>query len=87
MITRLPGAQRRQQIGQRLAGARPGFHDQVAILVERPLHRLRHLQLPPAKLIGQLRARQHSAGRKEVVKRGQRGRGLGSGRHGGILGE
>ena len=33
----------RNQIGQRLARTRAGFHDQVPLFFQRPLNRFRHL--------------------------------------------
>jgi hypothetical protein len=49
----LPRTQRRQQIRQRLPRPRPRLDDQVTLLVESALDRLRHLQLALAKLIRQ----------------------------------
>ena len=57
------------QVSQRLAGAGAGFDDQVTLLFQRLLDRLRHLQLSAAKFVGRMRARKHSARREELVQR------------------
>ena len=67
----LAGAQRRQQIGQRLAGAGAGLDDQVAALGERALHGLGHFELAGAVLVGQRRARQDAARRKNSCSVGR----------------
>ncbi len=67
----LARANHRQQIRQRLAGAGAGFDDQVAALFERLLHGFGHLQLPAAKLVGRMRARQQASGTEELVERRQ----------------
>src|SRR5271156_5611457 len=72
-------AQRRQQIGEGLAGAGSGLDDQVTIFVESALDGLRHFELSAAELVGQLRAREHAAGSEEVIERRKRGHGLAGG--------
>ena len=67
----LAGADDRQQIGQRFAGAGPGFDDQVAPLLQRLLDRFGHLQLSAAKFVRGMSARQHSARSEELVQRRQ----------------
>ncbi len=77
-----PAPQRRQQVSQRLARARAGFHNQVPAFLHGPLHRLRHLQLPPPKLVRHLRLRKNAARRKKRVQGGvsrKMGRGIGHG--------
>ena len=49
------GANYRQQISERFASTGAGLDDQVALLFERLFHRLGHLQLPAAKLVGRMR--------------------------------
>ena len=66
----LARANHRHQIGQRFAGAGAGFDDQVALFFERLLDGLRHLQLSATKFVSGMRARQHAAGREELVQRG-----------------
>ena len=81
----LAGANDGHQVGQRLARAGAGFNDQVTLFFQRLLDRLRHLQLSAAKLVGGMSAREHSAGREELVEGDIPllgvGNGLGGGRH------
>ena len=65
----LAGPNDGHQVGQRLARSGAGFDDQVALLFQCLLDRLRHLQLSPAKLVGGMGARKHSARGKELVQR------------------
>ena len=78
----LPGAQCRQQVGQRLAGPGARFDDQMLAFLQAAFHRPRHIQLPAPELIGQRGAREHASGREEVVQRRQRLGGDGCGRQG-----
>ena len=74
--------QRWQQIRQRLPCPRSCLDNQVPLILEGALHRLRHLQLPPPKLVRQARPRQHSPRRKKIMQRGKRGCCLFGGGHG-----
>ena len=65
----LAGTDDGHQVGQRLARAGAGFDDQVTLFFQRLLDRLRHLQLSPAKFVGGMGARKHSARREELVER------------------
>ena len=65
----LAGANHGHQIGQSLARAGAGFDDQVTLFFQRLLDGLRHLQLSAAKLVGGMGAREHAAGREELVER------------------
>ena len=47
----LAGEQRGHQVGQRLAGAGAGFHDEVALVGERRFHGLGHLHLAGPELV------------------------------------
>ncbi len=74
----LAGANDRQQIRQRLAGAGARFDDQVPLLLQCLLDGLGHLQLSAAKLVRRMRARQQASGAEELVERRQpRGQGCG----------
>src|SRR5580658_640199 len=65
----LAGADDRQQIGERLAGAGSRLDDQVAPFLECLFDGLRHLQLAAAKLVGGMSFREHAAGREKLVER------------------
>ena len=82
----LAGTDYGEQVGERLAGAGAGFHDQVTLLFECLLDGLRHLELSVTKFVGRMRAGQQASRRKELVQRaflpGAAGRGLGSGSQG-----
>ena len=65
----LAGTNDGHQIGQRLAGSSAGFDDQVTLFFQRLLDGLRHLQLSPAKFVGGMGARKHSARSEELVER------------------
>ena len=62
-------AQRGQQIGEGLAGAGPGFDDEVTLLFEGGFDGSGHLVLAAAMLEGERRAREDAAGREEIVQR------------------
>src|ERR1039457_1168900 len=79
------GTDYRQQVGQRLASTGAGFDDQVAALLQRLLHRLRHLKLPAAEFVRRMSTCQHATRAEELKERRQtRGQcgGLWFGRHG-----
>src|SRR5579863_5180358 len=89
------GADYRQEISQRLAGAGPGLNHQVALFFEGLLDGLSHLKLAAAEFIGGVRAGEKPAGSEELMKRGdfpavcrssrwRRRRGLRGSRHGSL---
>src|ERR1022692_1072964 len=59
----------RQQVGQRLASTGAGFDDQVAALLQRLLHRLRHLKLPAAEFVRRMSTCQHATRAEELKER------------------
>ena len=65
----LARANDRQEIRERFPGAGAGFDDQVALLFQGLLDRLRHLELAATEFIRRVRSRQHSTGREELVER------------------
>lgn len=65
----LTGANHGNQIGQRLACAGAGFHDEMALFGEGLLDSLGHLQLSAPEFVCRMGSRQQAAGREEVVKR------------------
>jgi len=65
-------ANHRQEISQRLAGARAGLDDQMPLFFERLFHGLRHLQLPAPKFVGGVGLREQAARREELVQRESR---------------
>ncbi len=63
----LAGQQRRHQVGERLAGARAGLHDQVTLIGQRGFHGLGHLHLAGAELVIGVPFGQRPAAAKELT--------------------
>ena len=72
---RLPREQRRHQVGQRLAGAGAGLHDQVALIGEGRFHGLRHFHLAGPELVVGMPLGERAAAAEELTGAG--GAGLG----------
>ena len=68
----LAGTNDGHQVSQRFARSGAGFDDQVTLFFQRLLDGLRHLQLSPAKFVGRMGARKHSARSEKLVERDTR---------------
>src|ERR1035438_6311884 len=66
------GTDHRQQVGQRLAGARAGFDDQVPALLQCLFHSFCHLKLSAAELVRGMSACQHATRAEELKSDGKR---------------